>query len=246
MPSSPPVPNECVCDGAGYYRLDIPDIHHPWFGKALRCVCRQAADIRGLQAKLGTPTRDLALEDILERSPASKRMKEQAGLLISGQISFYTVFGRNGTGKTSTLMAITNELMAQGRSCVYVTAADLMAYLKDGIGRPEKSDQARLEQFASLPALCIDELTQLNWTDYVADRLENLLDRRYRARLTTATAMDQDPQDVLPARFSSRLRSGAYIRVDDLDMRPLLGQRQMARSAHADRPGALIDLNDGS
>jgi hypothetical protein len=225
MPSSLPIPNKCVCGGCGYFRYAIDDIHHPLFGKALRCVCQQAADVRVLQAKLGTPTRAVGLQDVLERSEASKNMRVTAERFINGNVNFYTLFGRNGTGKTTTLMAITNELMARGRACVYVTAADLMATIKDGIHHQDKNDQARLDQFAKLPALCIDELTQLNWTGYVTEKLESLLDRRYRAGRPTALAMDQDPEAVLPARFSSRLRSGAYLQVSDLDMRPLLGQR---------------------
>jgi hypothetical protein len=226
MPSSPPALNECVCGGCGYYRLAIEDIHHPWFGKVFRCVCRQAADVRGLQEKLGTPTRGVGLGDVMERSQDSKNMRVTAMHFVSGQVTFFTLFGRNGTGKTTTLMAITNELMDRGRACVYVTAADLMAFIKDGIHNQDKSDQARLDQFASLAALCLDELTQINWTGYVSEKLESLLDRRYRAGLQTAVAMDQDPQAALPARFTSRLRSGAYLQVGDLDMRPLLGQRR--------------------
>ena len=230
MPSSLPALNKCVCGGCGYYRLAIDDIHHPWFGKAFRCVCRQAADVKGLQEKLGTPTRGVGLQDVLERSEDSKNMKVTAMRFVSGQVTFYTLFGRNGTGKTTTLMAITNELMDRGRACVYVTAADLMAFIKDGIHNQDKNDQARLDQFACLPALCIDELTQINWTGYVSEKLESLLDRRYRAGLQTAVAMDQDPQAVLPARFTSRLRSGAYLQGGDLDMRPLIGQRGNLRA----------------
>jgi hypothetical protein len=239
MPSSPPVPNECVCGGAGYYRLPIDDIHDPLFGKVFRCVCMQAADVMGLQAILGTPIRAVRLGDVLERSEDSKKMKDTAMRFVSGQVTFFTIFGRNGTGKTTTLMAVTNELMDKGRACVYVTAADLMAYIKDGIHNQDRNDQARLDQFAKLAVLCIDELTQLNWTGYVSEKLESLLDRRYRAGLPTAVAMDQDPEAVLPARFTSRLRSGAYIQVGDLDMRPLIGQR---RNPQLDpHPGLLGD-----
>lgn len=195
------------------------EIWHPWFGKLFRCPCKQAEDAQALQSRLGTPTKPVTLANLIDRGPDSRAMKQAAAQFVSGSLTFLTIWGNNGTGKTTALMAVTNEIIAQGKACIYVTAADAMTWIKDGIG-DDYSAEGRVDTLAAVPALCLDELTQVNWTDYVTEKLETILDRRYRAELQTAMAMDQDPQDVLSTRFASRMQAGAYLKIGEIDMRP--------------------------
>ena len=231
-PNSKPVVDRCVCDGSGFFRVNTPDEFHPWFGKVFRCICRQVEDVTQLQETLGTPTRTVMIKDLMDRKDGIV-MKKNAVHFINELQTFFTVWGNNGTGKTTALMAITNELMAKGIACVYVTAVDLMAWIKEGIGDQDKSDAARAEQVAQLPVLCLDELTQVRWTEYVTEKLESILDWRYRFELRTAMAMDEDPETVLSPRFVSRMRSGAYIRITDSDLRP--GLRENGRREAMER-----------
>jgi len=182
-------------------------------------------DITGMQESLGTPTRDVLLKDIIVGSEASQKMKANAQHFIAGLVPFLTLWGTNGTGKTTTLMAIANELTAKGTACVYVTAADVMEYIKDGIGDQDNSADHRVGKIAKLSILCLDEISQVKWTEYVSEKLETILDRRYRMELQTALALDQDPQDVLPPRFYSRMRSGAIVQIGDPDKRPVMAQQ---------------------
>lgn len=199
------------------------DIHHPWFGKLFPCVCKQKEIVTHLQTTIGSELKPVSTNDIIERGEGSRRMSAAANLFIHGNITSLTIYGTNGTGKTTTLMAIANALLDNQVGALYITAADAMSYIKGGIGL-DFNDIDRMEKLIGVPVLLLDELTQVNWTVYVREKLETILDRRYRSGTPIAMAMDQDPEDVLSPRFASRMRAGSYIKIAEPDMREQLGR----------------------
>jgi DNA replication protein DnaC len=208
----------------GFYSVDVgDDIHHPWFGKLFPCVCRQKQIVTHMQTTVGSELLPVRFNDIEERGEGSRRMKQAAQLFIHGNITSLTIYGTNGNGKTTTLMAIANALLDNQVGALYITAADAMAYIKGGIGL-DFNDFDRMEKLIAVPVLLLDELTQVVWTPYVTEKLETVLDRRYRGNKPIAMAMDQDPEDVLSPRFASRMRSGAYIKISEPDMRADIGR----------------------
>jgi len=161
------------------------------------------------------------LTNVLGHNKAAQSMKNAAADFIANPVSFLTIWGTNGTGKSMTGQAIINECIKNKMASVYVTGSDAMAYIKDGIGKNFNVND-RVDKLSFLPILCLDELTQLRWTDFVSEHMETIIDRRYAGKLGTILIMDESPADKLHARVVSRMNSGTVIHNQDKDMRPLL------------------------
>ena len=190
----------------------------------IRCECRQVSDCVKSQLIFGTYLEpDLLLEKFDARGPASRQAKELAVKFIPYPHGFITLWGSNGNGKSTYLKAITNECIGRAIGSLYITAYDLMEYIKAGFGKDFGADD-RILQVANFKVLCIDELTQVRWTDYVAEAMQTILDRRYQMRETKGTviAMDENPADTLHPRLVSRLKSGTVINITESDLRPAM------------------------
>ena len=212
-----------VCNDLGYYRLDVP-VYDERFGRMIRCQCRQLADARHWQQLHGSPMMGVTLVDVMVRGEQSSEMKQVAGEFINQRQGYLTIWGTNGNGKSTTLQSIANECMAAGIAALYVTAFDLMEYVKDGFDKDVSADD-RIRQLGEIPVLCVDELLGFEWSKYDSKMLGVLLDRRYayRHELGTVVAMDKNPRKHLENRISSRLASGRVVYIEETDMRPLLG-----------------------
>jgi len=210
-----------ICHDVGHYRLEVDDIHSREFGRMIRCECKAIDDLSELQKMLGSPIDKVTLGNILDQGIGSQKMKGAAAEFVGSHSGYLTIWGTNGNGKTLTLQAIANECITLGVATVYVTASDLMQYIKDGIGK-DFGVEDRVIKMATIPVLCIDELTQVNWTEFVSEKIETILDRRYAGRLGTVLAMDENPEHTLHRRVISRMSSGVIVENNDRDMRPLL------------------------
>jgi len=218
-----------ICGGTGWVQMS-PDAWpgDPNFGRLQRCQCRAASDAEYYQRNVGTPLLvDANLDNWLPRSQCAKEMLAQAEGIVKYPNGTWTIWGKNGNGKTTILMGVVNALLKQNIQAVYMTAVDLMEYVKKGIGVEFGADD-RIRKLAGIHVLAIDELSQAGWTDYVTERLENLINLRYSAwsqgtKIATLVALDE-PLSVLPARVQSRLRIGVVTHNTDGDMRPMLSE----------------------
>jgi DNA replication protein DnaC len=149
-------------------------------------------------------------------------MKEAAVAFLSSPIAPLTIHGTNGNGKSTCLQALTNECLGTGYTALYMSAADMMEFLKAGIGDEDYDVESRLNVLSTIPVLCIDEISGMNFTDWVQEKFGVLIDRRYRLSLGTVLAMDEEPEQILHRRVMSRLQEGTIVVNKDPDMRPLL------------------------
>lgn len=208
--------------------MDV-DPGHKWFGKLFPCVCKDKVITTAMQEQLGSRLQPNTFVDFIVSNDITDTMLKQAKGFVQGFYNLYTVYGANGTGKTTILMAITNEFLNAGTRAVYLTAYDAIEYVKAGFGLDFGAD-ARISKISNLPILLLDELSQVRWSEYNAETLEAILDRRHRADRPTGLALDQDPEEVLSPRFASRLTSGSFIKVSGEDWRPDLGKAAMERA----------------
>lgn len=217
--------------------MDISDTHHPWFGKVFPCRCKVGEITTGVQDKIGSDYYDITLANFMTNNETTTEMLKTARAFVNNAIPTYCVYGSNGSGKTTILSAITNEFIKHGIQTLYVTAYDAMEYIKAGINHDFGTDE-RISKIISVPVLCMDELTQVRWTEYNQETLEAILDRRIRVSRSTAVAMDQDPDEVLSPRIASRFKLGAYIHIKGSDWRIKQGElnvRAAQRAAVMDR-----------
>jgi len=220
-----------ICHDAGYLRTDLP-VGHPKFGRYDLCACQMVKVASRIQIRIGTPLdTTLRLESVSERGSGSRGMIDAARLFLASPKGFFTIYGQvdvslptssaNGNGKTTCIQAVTNECVALGVAALYITASDLVDFIKAGIGDDDYDVEDRLSVLCGINVLCLDEVSQSVWSDWMEDKLTTLIDRRYRMySLGTVLAMDDNPYQFFHRRIMSRLGTGFIVQNSDPDMRP--------------------------
>jgi len=109
--------------------------------------------------------------------------------------------GDHGCGKTHLAAAIGNHVQraAYGSRVVFVTAPDLLDYLRATFGPTTRVryDQ-RFDEVRDAELLVLDDLGMESATAWAREKLFQLLNRRYAARLPTVITMSARLQDVHP------------------------------------------------
>jgi len=222
-----------VCKDFGFFRRDI-EVGHPDFGKLIRCACKGPEDAKRLQHLSGlTDSERMIRLDAIETDgrPGTRRMVEVCKNFTTNPYGIITLWGGSGNAKTMALQAVVNEFVSQNREAVYITAFDLISYIRSSFNREREvvDDNAysRLLMFERVKMLAIDEFDKVRVTDWVQEQLTDLIDRRYRVALDgksgTIVAMNDDPRG-LPAWMYSRLAQNLIVHNDDNDMRPIFGE----------------------
>jgi DNA replication protein DnaC len=221
LPSAGDQPVCPICNGLGWLRDKKP---RPFDNPLVRCSCKATEDATRLQNRIGSPMKEYQFSDIKTHArPGTYTMVQHATDFAAYPRGWLTIWGRNGTGKTMVLQAITHTLLARNYSALYLRAHDMVEFLKRGIGDEDYNVGDRVMALAAVRVLCIDEMSQINWTEWVSEQLESLLDLRYSNSLGTVLAMDEDPVTVFHARLLSRMRENTIVENQDSDFRPALG-----------------------
>ncbi len=216
----------------GFYSLNVP-IGDPRFGKTYPCECTAPQRAARLQAISGLNPEEqhITLADIFESGPGTYAMLAAARAFVERPAGMLTLWGGPGNAKTLTLQGIINESIRAGRLAVYVTMLDLIEYIREAYN--ERNDNRyesawkRLEKFAGVDILCIDEVDKVKTSDWTIERETALFDKRYRSGLArmsgTVLAMNANP-DRLPDWIYSQLSDGRnrIIENRDPDMRRLM------------------------
>lgn len=118
------------------------------------------------------------------------------------------IFGPNGCGKTHLAAAIANRCRQRGERPVFFMVADLLDYLRhlmDSGG----SFLDGFNQLRNAPLLILDDLGAQSDVGWVRDRLFQLINHRYAARLPTVFTASMDSLERLEERIASRLNDPA-------------------------------------
>lgn len=118
-----------------------------------------------------------------------------------------TLVGPSGSGKTYLAAAIANQRIELGNPALFITAADLIDYLRSGFDDDAEQPFIDLfEQVRNAPLLVIDDLPNRPSTPWTQERLFQLLASRHAARLPTVVTLRGDPNrldDFLRTRLES-------------------------------------------
>ena len=99
-----------------------------------------------------------------------------------------------GSGKTFLAAAIANRQIELGNAALFVTAADLLDYLRGSFDDDEETTFVDLfDQVRGAPLLILDDLPTNPTTPWGQDRLFQLLAHRYSARLPTVITLRGEP-----------------------------------------------------
>jgi hypothetical protein len=210
----------------GYFTYSNLEIGHPFYGRLFPCPScnKQAIDSA---CGLKEHERIITLESInTHNRPGSFKMVAEANLFIMKPYGFLSIHGGYGNGKTTCLMAIVNGVIRRGIEARYLTAADLLAYMRETFNSEAKvTDYDRLHELAKVPVLCIDEMDKLRDTPYSREIQQELINLRYRDAqiLGTVLAWNGGINDLPFPAIVSRAQEFTVIANTDRDLRPLIG-----------------------
>jgi DNA replication protein DnaC len=206
-----------ICKGAGFVREDVP-VGHPHFGKVFVCACQQPKleerrmasllAISNLEA-MGRYTFDtfkpdgVALNEEMRRS--LNKAFEAARRFAAEPQGWLVLTGGHGCGKTHLAVAIANERLARGCPALFVVVPDLLDHLRAAFApnSPVTYDQ-RFDTVRNTPLLIMDDLGTHSSTEWAREKLFQIFNYRYNARLPTVITTDQALEAVDP-RLRSRL-----------------------------------------
>jgi DNA replication protein DnaC len=113
--------------------------------------------------------------------------------------------GLPGTGKTHLGAAIANALLAQGEAVCFVTVPDLLDYLRTAYAPDSKIRYERVfDAVRTAPVLVLDDLGSHSGTPWAQEKLFQLFNHRYNAKLPTIITTNLTLEDH-DARLRSRM-----------------------------------------
>ena len=200
--------NYCgACGGAGWLAGPV-EATHPDFGKVFPCHCQeQQADLeRRTQAlerysnlgslRLATfanANPDGPGDDAAGRNAYAYALHEAAEYAANPG-GWLTFAGPSGSGKTYLAAAIANRRIESGNPALFITAADLLDYLRSGFEEESELPFVDLfEQVRRAPLLVLDDLPTRPATPWTQERLFQLLAWRHSERLPTVITLRGDP-----------------------------------------------------
>ncbi len=114
--------------------------------------------------------------------------------------------GAHGCGKTHLAAAIANRRRAKGERPLFVVVPDLLDYLRHTMERDSRTSFFEVfERVRNAPLLVLDDLGAQSDVSWVRDRLFQLVNHRYAARLPTVFTLSLDSVEKLEQRMAARL-----------------------------------------
>ena len=218
-------PNCPICHGIGYVSDDLP-VGHPQFGKARPCTCQmdnlqlaRAAQLReeSNAETLAGKTFDNFLPDGVSPDPEARATVhaafERCRQFAARPEKWLLLTGTYGCGKTHLAAAIANDCLAQGLPVLFLNTPDLLDYLRATYApSSETTYDERFDEVRTAPILILDDLGTESPTNWAIEKLYQLLNYRYNARLPTVITSNKDLKDI-DQRIASRLSDAEIVSV---------------------------------
>ncbi|MBI2856979.1 MAG: ATP-binding protein [Chloroflexi bacterium] len=113
--------------------------------------------------------------------------------------------GVNGCGKTHLGVAIGNYQLRQGRPVLFVSVADLLDHLRSTFSPDSQVSYDELfERVRNAPLLILDDLGEHAATSWAQEKLYQIVNHRYNARLPTVITTCLSLEQIEP-RIASRM-----------------------------------------
>ncbi len=200
-------------------RLADPDLS--------RVCYLQASDSRALDRLEATLDlyRDLTFDAFDPRGAAQDARKqasltgafEAARAFADDPRGWLVLVGPNGCGKTHLAAAIANACSVDNERAIICAVPDLLDHLRSTFAPDSRVTYDELfETIRTAPVLILDDLGTQSATAWAQEKLYQLINYRYTARLPTVVTSNLMPEKLEP-RVGSRLRDRALSRVLEID-----------------------------
>jgi DNA replication protein DnaC len=201
----------------GFLRRDVP-VGDPDFGKLFACVCQlENVKAQRAQALCKLSNLETLTHYTFERfvpeghglNPETRRNLRRAFELACEFATrlrgWLVLIGNYGCGKTHLAAAIANARIAQGHPALFVNVPDLLDHLRATYSptSPVTYDE-RFDMVRTAPLLVLDDLGTENATAWAKEKLYQILNYRYGARLPTVITTNRRLEEI-DARLRSRM-----------------------------------------
>jgi DNA replication protein DnaC len=145
--------------------------------------------------------------------------------------------GLNGCGKTHLSAAIANELRESGKEVLFIVVPDLLDHLRASFGPESRvSYDALFEKIKKIPVLVLDDFGEHSATSWAQEKLYQLINYRYNARLATVITTCLNLEEI-ENRVSSRMVDPSISMVFNIIAPDYRGDIKTARTGRS-RPRA--------
>ncbi len=130
------------------------------------------------------------------------------------------LLGESGVGKTHLAAAIANYCRQNGQDALFVIVPDLLDHLRAAFApnSPVTYDR-RFEQVRNAPILVLDDLGTENATPWVREKLYQLFNHRYNAKLPTIVTTTQELENI-DLRIRTRMLDKRLSRILAINVPP--------------------------
>jgi DNA replication protein DnaC len=193
-------------------------VGHPQFGKLFPCRCKIVEIEQQRLARL----RALSRLDLLghmtfatfvpegyglppEKATNLSHAYQEARRYADNPQGWLVLVGGYGCGKTHLAAAIANQAIERGEAVLFVVVPDLLDHLRSTFSpaSPVRYDE-RFEEVRNAPLLILDDLGTQSSTSWAQEKMFQLLNHRYSARLPTVVTLNHS-LDEIDLRLRSRL-----------------------------------------
>jgi len=121
--------------------------------------------------------------------------------------------GPAGCGKTHLGCAIANHCLSVGRPALYIGVADLLDHLRSAFSPTSDISYDELfERVKNTPLLVLDDLSVEGGTPWAKEKLEQLLNYRFNARLATVITTDMSLEKI-DKRLRGHFEDGEFCQI---------------------------------
>lgn len=209
----------------GFIIPDVP-MEHPDFGRAKMCTCRLAEEETKKASRLYKLSQLGALKectfenflaDGIGLNPSKQRNLKMAydrAMEYANEPEGWLVLkGGYGCGKTHLAAAIANTLIDRGKLALFVNTPDLLDHLRASYGPTSSTTyDERFEQVRNAPLLILDDLGTQSNTDWAQEKLYQIFNYRYNARLATVITTNEE-LEAIEIRIRSRMVDPSLVQI---------------------------------
>jgi DNA replication protein DnaC len=140
------------------------------------------------------------------------------------------LLGDNGCGKTHLAAAIGNRLRQTGKSVLFIVVPDLLDHLRSAFSPESRASYDELfEKVKKAPVLILDDFGEQSATPWAQEKLYQLINYRYNARLATVITTC-NTLDEIESRISSRMMDPSLGLVFNITATDYRGDRKIDKN----------------
>jgi len=224
---------ECpICHGAGYVHLKLPSGKVD-YSRVVPCRCVRNEVDKGKEERLlkfsnlGVLSRFTFENFNPQGRSGNPRNQEQyyrafqiAKVYAAKPEGWLVLMGTSACGKTHLAAAIANDCMKQGKAVYFLTVPELLDHLRSAFNPDSEVPYDELfERVKNVPILILDDLGVQTTTPWAREKLDQLLNYRFNARLATVI-VPIVPLEELDERLRTRLTDPGLSHIAILEERP--------------------------